>query len=67
MPLESNLDLMSGVDYKKGCYVGQELTARTHHRGVVRKRGVVARLFRDGEECVSVASVAEYKLQSGKG
>ncbi|KAI5476327.1 aminomethyltransferase [Pseudohyphozyma bogoriensis] len=50
LPLEGNLDIMGGVDYKKGCYVGQELTARTHHKGVVRKRGVVLRLFREGEE-----------------
>ncbi|KAL2129879.1 hypothetical protein VTI74DRAFT_7190 [Chaetomium olivicolor] len=35
---ESNIDLMGGVDFRKGCYVGQELTIRTEHRGVVRKR-----------------------------
>ena len=28
------------VDYRKGCYVGQEMTIRTHHKGVVRKRVV---------------------------
>jgi len=50
LPLEANLDLMNGIDYKKGCYVGQELTARTHFKGVVRKRGVAVRLFREGEE-----------------
>ncbi|SNX85719.1 related to IBA57 - mitochondrial iron-sulfur cluster assembly factor [Melanopsichium pennsylvanicum] len=38
LPLENNLDYMNGVDFRKGCYVGQELTARTHHTGVVRKR-----------------------------
>ncbi|CEQ40910.1 SPOSA6832_02582, partial [Sporobolomyces salmonicolor] len=52
LPLEANIDFMNGVDYRKGCYVGQELTARTHHKGVVRKRGVAFRLFREGEECV---------------
>ncbi|HYM32517.1 MAG TPA: hypothetical protein VEU47_14525 [Candidatus Cybelea sp.] len=36
--LESNFEELNGVDFKKGCYVGQELTARTKHRGVVRKR-----------------------------
>ncbi|GAA5959247.1 hypothetical protein JCM3765_005120 [Sporobolomyces pararoseus] len=49
LPLEANLELLNGVDYKKGCYVGQELTARTHFKGVVRKRGVGIRLFRQGE------------------
>ncbi|KAG5927403.1 hypothetical protein E4U53_002869 [Claviceps sorghi] len=38
LPLESNMDLMNGIDFHKGCYVGQELTIRTKHRGVVRKR-----------------------------
>ncbi|KAI8323926.1 Aminomethyltransferase folate-binding domain-containing protein, partial [Martensiomyces pterosporus] len=40
VPLECNLDYMGGVHFSKGCYVGQELTIRTHHRGVVRKRVV---------------------------
>ncbi|KAI0181101.1 Aminomethyltransferase folate-binding domain-containing protein [Hypoxylon sp. FL1284] len=38
LPLESNMDVSGGVDFRKGCYVGQELTIRTRHRGVVRKR-----------------------------
>jgi len=38
LPLESNADVMGAVDFRKGCYVGQELTIRTRHRGVVRKR-----------------------------
>ena len=43
MPLECNLEGLNAVSFEKGCYVGQELTARTHHRGVVRKRVVPAR------------------------
>ncbi|KUJ21953.1 Aminomethyltransferase folate-binding domain-containing protein [Mollisia scopiformis] len=38
LPQESCADFMGGIDYRKGCYVGQELTIRTHHTGVVRKR-----------------------------
>jgi folate-binding protein YgfZ len=38
LPMEVNIDLAQGIDFKKGCYVGQELTIRTKHTGVVRKR-----------------------------
>lgn len=37
-PLEYGFDKLSAIDYKKGCYVGQEVTARTTYRGVVRKQ-----------------------------
>ncbi|KFZ12638.1 hypothetical protein V501_04111 [Pseudogymnoascus sp. VKM F-4519 (FW-2642)] len=45
LPQESNIDYMSGIDYRKGCYVGQELTIRTHHTGVVRKRILPVQLY----------------------
>ncbi|KAK0876215.1 ccr4 associated factor [Friedmanniomyces endolithicus] len=38
LPMNYNLDIMGGIDFKKGCYLGQELTIRTHHTGVVRRR-----------------------------
>ncbi len=37
-PLEANLDLLNAIDYQKGCFVGQEVTSRTHRQGKVRKR-----------------------------
>ncbi|MCL2384311.1 MAG: folate-binding protein [Alphaproteobacteria bacterium] len=33
-----NLDMLNGVDFKKGCYVGQEVVARVHYRKSARKR-----------------------------
>jgi folate-binding protein YgfZ len=36
--LESNFDSLNGISWDKGCYMGQELTARTRYRGLVRKR-----------------------------
>lgn len=36
--IESGFDELNGVDWNKGCYMGQELTARTKYRGLVKKR-----------------------------
>jgi folate-binding protein YgfZ len=41
-----NLDLMNGVDLKKGCYVGQEVVARVHYRNSARKR--IVKIYFDG-------------------
>ncbi|GMK56954.1 hypothetical protein CspeluHIS016_0307940 [Cutaneotrichosporon spelunceum] len=38
LPLESDMDIHGGVDVRKGCYLGQELTVRTYHTGATRKR-----------------------------
>ncbi|MCC5956281.1 MAG: folate-binding protein YgfZ [Natronohydrobacter sp.] len=35
--LEAGLDRLNGVDFRKGCYVGQEVTARMHHKTELRK------------------------------
>ncbi|HUC10333.1 MAG TPA: folate-binding protein [Stellaceae bacterium] len=36
--LEAGFDELNGVDWNKGCYIGQELTARTKYRGLVKRR-----------------------------
>ena len=36
--LEAGLDQLGAVDFEKGCYVGQEVTARTYYRGLVKRR-----------------------------
>ena len=36
--LENNIDLLNGIAWDKGCYTGQELTARTRYRGLIKKR-----------------------------
>ena len=56
--LESGFERLNGVDWEKGCYVGQEVTARTHYRGTVRRQltpvaldghaDAGARVLRDG-------------------
>mgnify|MGYP003110097110 CR=1 FL=1 len=46
--LEAGFDELNGVDWKKGCYMGQELTARTKYRGLVKRRLMPVRIL-DGE------------------
>jgi folate-binding protein YgfZ len=36
--LEAGFDELNGVDWEKGCYIGQELTARTKYRGLIKRR-----------------------------
>lgn len=66
---EGNIDTLHGVAFDKGCYMGQELTARIHYRGLVKKRlftvttdnGALKsgqELFRDGRLSGKVTSAA---------
>lgn len=37
-PIEANFDLLNGIDFKKGCFIGQETTSRMKRRGEIKKR-----------------------------
>jgi folate-binding protein YgfZ len=37
-PIEANFDLLRGIDFQKGCYVGQETTSRMKRRGAIKTR-----------------------------
>lgn len=37
-PIEANFDLLNGIDFHKGCFVGQETTSRMKRRGTVKNR-----------------------------
>jgi hypothetical protein len=39
-PIEANFDLLNGIDFRKGCFVGQETTSRMKRRGEIKKRMV---------------------------
>lgn len=54
-PHEANMDLLNGVDFRKGCYVGQEVVSRVEHRGTARKR--VARVRCDGAPLATGAAL----------
>lgn len=45
-PHEADMDQLNGIDFEKGCYVGQEVVSRMEHRGTARKR-VVPVTFQD--------------------
>src|SRR6202451_3074792 len=42
-PHEADMDQLGGVDFAKGCYVGQEVVSRMEHRGIARTRTVPVR------------------------
>jgi len=55
VPQMVNLELAGGVDFKKGCYPGQEIVARTQYRGAVKRRMVRLRgaALRPGQDLYS--------------
>lgn len=56
---EGNMDQLNAIDYEKGCYIGQELTARMHYRGLGKRK----------LECVNANAPpegAEIRSQSGE-
>jgi len=62
-PHDANMDLVNGVDFAKGCYVGQEVVSRMKHRGGVRKRVVRVRL--DGAAPAPGAAILDGELPVG--
>ncbi len=47
VPQMLNLDALSAINYKKGCYTGQEIVARTHYLGTVKRRTFLAQVAGD--------------------
>jgi folate-binding protein YgfZ len=43
-PQMINLDLLEGISFQKGCYTGQEVVARTHYLGKLKRRMILARV-----------------------
>jgi folate-binding protein YgfZ len=60
LPLQCNMDMAYGIDFRKGCYVGQELTIRTHHRGVTRKRLLPVQLYDLAQDAQNVPEILTY-------
>jgi folate-binding protein YgfZ len=62
-PHDANFDLLHGVDFDKGCYVGQEVVSRMKHRGTARKR--IARVKLSGPAPAPGTPVMDGQLAVG--
>lgn len=63
-PIEANFDLLNGIDFAKGCFVGQETTSRMKRRGEIRKR--MLPITFDGAAPLRGAEVLNGELRVGE-
>lgn len=63
-PIEANFDLLAGIDFKKGCFVGQETTSRMKRRGQIKTR--MLPIVFDGEAPAYGAEVLAGTLRAGE-
>lgn len=61
IPLEANLEELNALCFTKGCYLGQELTARTKHQGMVRKKLYPVLIEGDTTEAMLKAGITIYE------
>jgi len=71
-PHDAMMDALHGVDFHKGCYVGQEVVSRVHHRGSARKRFHIlkaenARALPNAGEAIMIADKSVGTLGSSSG
>ncbi|KAF8662155.1 hypothetical protein HU200_056349 [Digitaria exilis] len=68
IPLEYNLAALNAISFVKGCYIGQELIARTHHRGVIRKRLMPMKFVdENGQELEQAVAPGSEVVDEGSG
>jgi folate-binding protein YgfZ len=63
-PIEANFDLLNGVDFQKGCFIGQETTSRMKRRGAIRSR--MLPIAFEGPPPVFGAEVLNGELRAGE-
>lgn len=63
-PIEADFDLMAGIDFKKGCFVGQETTSRMKRRGTIKTR--MLPITFDGPPPAFGAEVLAGELRAGE-
>ncbi len=55
-PHEADMDQLAGIDFRKGCYIGQEIVSRMQHRGTARTRLVPVRILGSAEPGAEVTA-----------
>lgn len=63
-PIEADFDLLNGIDFQKGCFIGQETTSRMKRRGEIRKR--MLPIVFDGPAPAVGAEVLNGDLRAGE-
>lgn len=63
-PIEANFDLMNGIDFHKGCFVGQETTSRMKRRGTIKNR--ILPFSYEGDAPAVGAEVLNGQLRAGE-
>ncbi|HYD46296.1 MAG TPA: folate-binding protein YgfZ [Phenylobacterium sp.] len=63
-PIEADFDLLHGIDFKKGCFVGQETTSRMKRRGTIKNR--MLPIAFDGPPPAPGAEVLAGELRAGE-
>ena len=63
-PIEANFDLLNGIDFQKGCFVGQETTSRMKRRGAIKNR--MLPIAFDGPPPTFGAEVLNGELRAGE-
>lgn len=63
-PIEANFDLLGGIDFRKGCFVGQETTSRMKRRGTIKNR--MAPIAVEGPPPATGARLLAGELRAGE-
>jgi len=63
-PVEANFDLLNGIDFRKGCFVGQETTSRMKRRGAIKTR--MLPIAFDGPPLPFGAEILNGELRAGQ-
>jgi len=63
-PIEANFDLLNGIDFRKGCFVGQETTSRMKRRGQIKSRMLPIRF--DGPAPAPGSEILAGELRAGE-